>query len=108
MTDGVPREDIEATLAVRQEMGSEMDAALVDSLAAKVDAVVERRLAQRAAPAPASPSGARLALAIVSLGAGIPITAMAVSMEGLPGLLVVWVGIVLVNLIFGLGGQGHR
>jgi hypothetical protein len=37
-------------------------------------------------------------LALVSVGAGIPLTAIALSNGGLLALLVVWLGIVLVNL----------
>ncbi len=39
-------------------------------------------------------------LAIVSLAIGVPLTAIGSAAAGLPGLLVVWVGIVLVNLIY--------
>lgn len=41
-----------------------------------------------------------LALAITSLGVGIPLTAIAVSEAGLPGLIVAWVGIVCVNAAY--------
>lgn len=39
-------------------------------------------------------------LAMMSLGLGIPLTAIASGTAGLPGLLVVWVGIVLVNAVY--------
>lgn len=41
------------------------------------------------------------ALAIVSMALGVPLTAISLSMAGLPGLLLVWVGIVLVNYFYG-------
>ena len=47
------------------------------------------------------PDRTAVVLAIVSLGVGIPLTAIADGLNGLNGLLVVWVGIVLVNLIYG-------
>lgn len=40
------------------------------------------------------------ALALVSIALGIPLTAISSSTAGLPGLLVVWVGIVLVNVVY--------
>ncbi|MCC6495472.1 MAG: hypothetical protein IT193_04355 [Propionibacteriaceae bacterium] len=41
------------------------------------------------------------ALAIVSMALGVPLTAISLSMAGLPGLLLVWVGIVLINYFYG-------
>ncbi len=55
-------------------------------------------------PAPVSqqprPDRTVFVLAIVSLGIGVPLTAISSSTAGLPGLLVVWIGIVLVNLVY--------
>lgn len=39
-------------------------------------------------------------LAIVSIALGIPLTAISSGTAGLPGLLVVWIGIVLVNVVY--------
>lgn len=39
-------------------------------------------------------------LAILSLALGIPLTAIAAGTGGLAGLLIVWVGIVLVNAVY--------
>ncbi len=73
-------------------------------------------LAPVAAPTPtAAPAPAELAkndksqfvLAIVSLGIGIPATAIAGPINGIPGLLIVWLGIVLVNLIYGWTRRPH-
>ena len=88
-------------LAARRELGDEFDDALVESFARRV----EERLA---APAPAPPPARRtedergmvLALAIVSIACGIPITAIAISGAGLPGLMVAWAGIVILNVLF--------
>ena len=44
----------------------------------------------------------QLALGIVSLGAGIPITAVSASISGLPGLITAWAGIGVVNLAHAL------
>lgn len=52
--------------------------------------------------------GQRLALTIVSLGVGIPITAIAADQVGLTGVGVSWAGIAAVNAIFALGRNRHR
>ena len=57
---------------------------------------------QAGLPAPqARPDRTVFVLAIVSLGVGVPLTAIGSGTAGLPGLLVVWIGIVLVNLAYG-------
>jgi hypothetical protein len=59
-----------------------------------------------AAPAPADQSNVRpdrtqYVLAMVSLGMSIPLTGIAAGIGGLPGLVIVWVGIVLLNFVYG-------
>jgi len=46
------------------------------------------------------PAKGALALAISSLGIGVPLSAIASSTAGLPGLVVAWIGIVGVNVAF--------
>jgi hypothetical protein len=46
--------------------------------------------------------GSRLALAMVSLCTGIPITAIAAEQGGVQGIIVAWLGLVGVNLAAGL------
>ena len=59
------------------------------------------------APVPAAPAGAGdrtpFVLALISMVMAIPLTAIAVSEAGLPGLLVVWIGIALVNAVYAWG-----
>ena len=95
----VPRDEARAVLAARRELGDEFDDALVESFARRV----EERLAAPA-PRPAKRTtderGMSLALAIISIGCGIPITAIAISGAGLAGLVVAWAGIVILNVLF--------
>ena len=49
--------------------------------------------------------GPQFALAIVSLGTGIPITAIAGGTGGIAGIVAVWAGIVGVNLAHALTGR---
>jgi len=53
------------------------------------------------------PDRTQFVLAIVSLGVGVPLTAIGAGINGLPGLLIVWVGIVLVNLVYGWTRRSH-
>jgi hypothetical protein len=93
----VSREDTRAALAARRELGEDFDDALVESFAQRI----EQRLK---APPPAKRTtddkGMSLALALVSIGCGIPITAIALNLGGVPALAIVWAGIVFVNVWF--------
>ena len=53
------------------------------------------------------PDRTQFVLAIVSLGVGVPLTAIGAGLNGLAGLLIVWVGIVLVNLVYGWTRRSH-
>ena len=53
------------------------------------------------------PDRTQFVLAIVSLGVGVPLTAIAAGINGLAGLLIAWIGIVLVNLIYGWTHRPH-
>lgn len=93
----VPREDLQASIEARRELGRDHEPELVDSFVARI----EERLAKRPSAHPATRRDGRegsFVLALVSVGAGIPLTAIALSNGGFAALLVVWIGIVLVNL----------
>ncbi len=95
------REEMESVLAARQEMGAEMEPALVDSFAEKILAEVRRQAeAERGVEQQKNDSnGTQLALGIVSLALAIPLTAIA-SGAGTFMMILVWLGIVAVNLAF--------
>lgn len=96
----LPHEELAATVEARRELGPDYQSAVVDHLAYEVDQVIEARTAQRLRIHEHERKTAKesLALAIVSLGAGIPITAISASIVDLPGLIVAWGGIVGVNV----------
>jgi membrane-associated phospholipid phosphatase len=101
----IPREDVVSAVGARRELGDELEPEVVDAFLARVeraiDARVEARLAaRREGPGSRSSDHSALALAIVSLGTGIPITAIAVTESGLLGLLVAWIGIVALNVAY--------
>lgn len=101
----IPRDDAEAALAARRDLGRDYEPAVVDSFVDRLDRAIDARVAQRVEQvggrAPAAPDRSGLVLAVVSIGCGIPITAIAGS-AGLPELLIAWIGIVLVNMAYAL------
>ena len=100
--------DLEATIAARAELGRDYEPALVESFAERLEQTIERRVDAEVKRHESPPgSGHQLAVAIVSLGTGIPITAIA-SGEGLPGLVVAWCGIVGVNMAHALSRRHRR
>jgi len=102
--------DLEATIAARAELGRDYEPALVESFAERLEQTIARRVdaeVSHRAPAPDDPR-MPFALAIVSLGTGIPISGIAAGTEGLPGLLVAWGGIVSVNVAYALGRRRRR
>ncbi|MEV5885661.1 hypothetical protein AB0L74_23585 [Streptomyces sp. NPDC052020] len=107
--------DLDATLRARRELGEEYESALVESFLEKVDqridGAVERRVRRQLAeqqmaaargarsPAPTDSWGERFGFGIVSLVLAIPLSAIGGGTGDLPGLLVVWGGIVGVNVV---------
>ncbi|MGA5820536.1 hypothetical protein ACPC54_22040 [Kitasatospora sp. NPDC094028] len=124
------RRDLDATLQARKELGKEYEDELVDSfmkrLDSRLDARVERSVADRLDGRDDYGPGYRdrhrprrggwgqgrsgNRLAVVSLGLGIPLSAIAGSPEsgGFAGLLVCWAGIVGVNFAAALGNRLNR
>lgn len=116
--DELHRSEAEAVLETRRELGSSYDAALVDSFAERIERAVERRTAEelalrdrRSRNAEAA-GGRQTALGIVSVGVGIPISAIALAVpEGaasLAALVVAWGGIVGVNAAHAWQSRGGR
>ena len=97
----ITRDDVTSMVGARQELDPEMEPVLVDAFLEKVEAAIEAQAAERR-PARRNPAGTgeRLALAIVSLGTGIPITAIAAEAADALGIAVAWAGIAAVNFAF--------
>jgi len=119
----IPRDEAEAALQTRRELGSEYEPAIVDSFVDRIDKAIERRVADHVArriedsdqmakvqaKAHADTAGHRLALAIVSLALSVPLTAIAASSTaGIEAIVLIWVAIVLVNAIFAWGSRMPR
>ena len=106
--------DVEAILETRRELGQAYDAALVDSFADRIERAVAERVdlqvehRRRSEASLDNGDSKQLALGILSVGAGIPITAIAASIADLPGLVVAWTGLVGVNAAYALRGRRRR
>ena len=105
---------VRAAYAARAELGPEYDDAIANGLADRVEELVAYRTAElRRADELAKEdrddirrgNTHRFVLGIISLGAGIPITAISGGFADLPGMVVSWAGIVGVNAIFAWGNR---
>jgi hypothetical protein len=109
----IPPEDLEVTLAVRNDLGPDNDRAVIaeflDRVGSTIDARVDARvsaLIQARIPAPAPRAADRrpsIALGVVSIVSAIPITAIVLgtthaSLAGIILLIVAWVAIAAANL----------
>ncbi|WP_181871473.1 hypothetical protein [Sphaerisporangium album] len=117
-----PRDELRATVEARRDLGPEYENVLIESFLEKLDHTIETRVRAEVAaqhghqeyapppggahPAPGRPSkqaDPTIAIALGSLGIGVPLTAIAVTQAGPGGLFLAWTGIVLVNIAAALG-----
>jgi hypothetical protein len=113
------RRDVEAALAARRELGPEYDDQIAAGLAERVDELVAIRLADTRVDVSErqldredgrTSQRQRFVLGIVSLGAGVPITAIAAVQvdHGALGVAISWLGIVGVNVAAAWGARRRR
>lgn len=107
-TPDLPRDEMQAAIDARRELGPEMEPAVIDAFVDRmeraIEARVDARLGQQASARPVRRErGGRddglsgVVLPVASLGAAIPLTAIAASTAGFLAVLIVWLGIVAVN-----------
>jgi hypothetical protein len=109
----LPRDELAAVLGARHELGREYEPALVESFIERlnqaIDARVDSALAEQSGgKLQAAFQRAQFQVALVSLGVGIPISAIAGGIARLPGLAVAWGGIAAVNLAHSLSQRRPR
>jgi hypothetical protein len=108
------RQDMRATIEARRDLGPDYEAALVESFVERLDESIARRVrAEMHAtgaqpypsphPPPRKGGNGSIPIALGSMGLGIPLTAIAAESSGTLGLLLVWGGIVAINLAHALG-----
>ncbi|GAA3599997.1 hypothetical protein GCM10022419_099980 [Nonomuraea rosea] len=106
MPDNRPiRDDLQATLDARRDLGPEYEAALVESFVERLDATISARvraeLHHHGAEPPhkrSTPGAAMIPITLGSMGIGIPLTAIAAGNAGLVGLTITWLAIVIINV----------
>jgi len=112
------RRDAQAALAARADLGPGYDEHLAAGLADRVEELVAYRTAElrtqgavsdREYAAEESVRRQRFVLGIISLGVGVPVTAISASTvePGLLGMMVGWAGIVGVNVVHAWANR-HR
>ncbi|WP_043616955.1 hypothetical protein [Nonomuraea candida] len=112
------RDDLQATLDARRDLGPEYEAALVESFVDRLDVAIAARVQAElgrhgAAPGKRSrPETPMIPIVLGSLGIGVPLTAIGGTTGGPVGLLVVWLSIVVINVAAAAAvmrrGQGPR
>lgn len=113
MSGSLSAEEIRAAAETHSELGPGYRDAVIESFLDKVgreiDARVDARLAQHQVGQPSArygrgQSGSPMALAIISMALGIPISAIAVAAgahpAGFMGLLAVWIAIAVINIAY--------
>ncbi|MFI6503028.1 hypothetical protein [Nonomuraea typhae] len=100
------REELQATLDARRDLGPEYEQALVDSFIERLDTTIAARVRAEVdsyGPPPGRKQKSRgsemIPIALGSLGLGIPLTAIAGSTAGELGLILAWISIIVVNLV---------
>ncbi len=92
------RDELEATIAARRELGHDLEPALIDSFVERIERRIDDR--KRAREPSLRDRGMELALAIVSFIFAIPLLLIAGATAGFEGVAVVAGAIVLVNFFF--------
>jgi hypothetical protein len=95
----VERDDIQAAIEARSELGGEMEPHVIDSFVDRIEKRIDERTTRRI-PAERKGREGSFVLALVSLAAAIPITAIAANYGGITAMVVVWIGIVLLNAVY--------
>ena len=108
----IAHDEVEAMLSVRQEQGADIESALVDSMAAKINEIVaqQTRVQQHLYRSQQSTSLSptlRFVTALVSLVMAVPLTAIATSMVGVIGLAFVAAMVLGVNIAVNLPPHGQ-
>ena len=103
-------DELRAALAARKELGTDFEPELVGSFVEKVGRAIDERIDARVRQVDAERDRSRDArsVAIWSLVLGLFLTGAAGGTAGLAGVVVVWIGIVLVNFAFALTRAPRR
>jgi hypothetical protein len=96
----LPREELAAAVEARREVGQELEPHVIEGFLERVGKAIDERVDERLAKNAPRQGPGQIGLAVISLLFAIPLTGIGAGTTGLAGLLVVWVGIVVVNLAY--------
>jgi hypothetical protein len=96
------RDEVSVAIETRRELGEELEPHVIDGFLERVGRAIDERVDERLAKLRRRGGRGQFPLAIASLLFGIPLTAVGAGIAGLAGLMVVWLGIVLVNFAYAL------
>jgi hypothetical protein len=97
----LPREELTAAVETRRELGQDLEPHVIDGFLERVGHAIDERVDERLLKRGGREEGT-IGLAVFSLLFGIPLTGIGAGTTGLAGLVVVWLGIVLVNFAYAL------
>ncbi|WP_203962447.1 hypothetical protein [Actinocatenispora thailandica] len=117
--EGPSMDDVAGSIAARKALGPDAEEAVIRAFLERTGQQIDRRVDERLgrvqpAPPPAVPQPPQqphgstdhtaFVLAIVSIGAGIPLTGIATQLQGstLIGIVLIWAGLVLINVVYGM------
>ncbi|TMR98560.1 hypothetical protein [Nonomuraea basaltis] len=103
------RDDLQATLDARRDLGPDYESALVESFVERLDETIAARVRAELdhyGPEPhkvkkrksENHGAAMIPIALGSMGLGIPLTAIAAGNAGMVGLTITWLAIVIINV----------
>jgi hypothetical protein len=95
----VEREDVHAAIEARRELGEQLEPEVIDSFVERIEKRLDKRARAGALVRRQGREGS-FVLAVISLAAAIPITAIAATHGGIAAMIVVWIGIVLLNAVY--------
>ena len=95
----VEREDVQAAIEARRELGGEMEPHLIDSFVDRIEKRIDESATRRLPEQRRGREGS-FVLALASLIFAIPITGIAATHGGIAAMVVVWLGIVLLNAVY--------
>jgi hypothetical protein len=101
----IPPEELKVALEARRELGEELEPQVIESFLERIEEAIDARVDERLANARPSKrhrmeAEHQLGVTLGSIGIGIPLTGIAAGTAGLAGLVVCWLGIVLVNFAY--------
>lgn len=104
-------DEIRAAAEVYHELGPDYQATVIDTfldrISKEIDARVDARLAQLQPAQPVRPvrNQASLALPIVSMALGIPLTVIGLGISGAPVTVLIWIVIGVLNVAYALSSR---